>query len=251
MFIKLRNNNTNTRWTTREYQRPGQVFQLDLGETQTIGKVILDSRNSPGDHPAGYSLSTSTNGNNYSVVATGAGSEGITQTNFDDHSVRYLRITQTGTKSNRWWSIHDINVGMASANPVDNGGSKLDRNSWLIVASNNSGDTSNATDGVASSRWATQQTQRDGQWFEIDLSKSESFNKIVLESQGNPFDYPRQYNVLVSEDGSDWATVLSGAGTATDTTISFTRQTARYIRIEQAGSDNSHWWSIHEVNVYR
>ncbi len=244
-------NNTNTRWTTRQNQRPGQVFQLDLGEAQTIGKVILDSRNSPGDHPAGYSLSTSTNGSDYSVAATGAGSEGMTQINFSDRSVRYIRITQTGTKSNRWWSIHDINVGEATANPIDNGGSNLDRSNWVMYASNSNGDTSKATDGAASSRWATRETQRDGQWFEIDLSKSESFNKIVLESQDNPNDYPRQYTVLVSDDGSDWRTVLTGTGSSADTTISFARQTAQYIRIEQSGSDNRHWWSIHEVNVYR
>lgn len=243
--------NTNTRWTTRQYQRPGQVFQLDLGKAQTIGKVILDSRKSPGDAPAGYSLSTSTNGSNYKVAATGAGGNGITQINFTDRSVRYIRITQTGTKNNKWWSIHDINVGKASGSPVDNGGNKLNRNNWVMYASNRSSDTNKATDDAASSRWTTGETQRNGQWFEIDLSKSESFNKIVLESKGNPYDYPRRYNVRVSNNGTNWKTVLTGNGNGTDTTMSFPKQTARYIRIEQTGSDNRRWWSIHDVNVYR
>ena len=242
--------NVNTRWATRTFQRPGQVFQLDLGQSQTIGKVILDSNRSPGDQPAGYSLSTSTNGSDYQVVATGSGNSGITEINFTERSARFVRITQTGTKSRNWWSIHEISVGRGSDDPIDNGGSTLDRGNWSLIASNASSDTNRAIDGSTSSRWTTRQKQRDGQWFEIDLSKSESFNKIVLDSQGSSGDYPRQYTLSVSDNGSNWRTVESGTGSAT-TTMTFSRQTARYIRIEQTGSDSRHWWSIHEVNVYR
>lgn len=243
--------NADTRWTTRQFQRPGQVFQLDLGDVQTIGKVVLDSLDSPGDDPAGYSLSTSTDGNNYEVVATGSGGKGVTQINFTDRAVRFLRITQTGSKSSKWWSIHEIDVGKSSGAPDDNGGDKLDRSNWVMYASSRDGETGNATDGNASSRWATGQTQRNGQWFEIDLSKSESFNKLVLETQGNPYDYPRQYTVSVSNDGSNWETVASGSGDAPITTMTFGKQTARYVRIEQSGNDNRRWWSIHEANLYR
>jgi len=104
-----------TRWTTRQYQRPGQWFQLDLGNLQTIGKVILDSSMSVGDEPAGYTLSTSANGTHYEEVATGAGAtNGVTQIHFANRLARFIRVTQTGSKSNRWWSIHEIEVGESS-----------------------------------------------------------------------------------------------------------------------------------------
>jgi len=100
-----------TRWTTRQYQRPGQWFQLDLGERQMIGKVTLDSSKSEGDEPAGYTLSTSVDGTRYQVAATGVGvKNGLTHINFANRSVRFVRITQTWSKSNRWWSIHEIEV---------------------------------------------------------------------------------------------------------------------------------------------
>lgn len=102
--------NTNTRWTTKQSQRPGQVFQLDLGSHQTIGKVILDSKRNSGDEPDAYSLSISTNGRNYQVVATGSGNNGITEIDFTERLARYVRITQTGSKSRNWWSIHEVIV---------------------------------------------------------------------------------------------------------------------------------------------
>lgn len=102
--------NTNTRWTTKQSQRPGQVFQLDLGSRQTIGKVILDSKRNSGDEPDAYSLSISTNGRNYQVVATGSGNNGITEIDFTERLARYVRITQTGSKSRNWWSIHEVIV---------------------------------------------------------------------------------------------------------------------------------------------
>ena len=248
--------NANTRWTTRTPQRPGQYFQLDLGQTRTIGKVTLDSSRSPNDEPAGYSLSTSTNGSNFQVAATGSGqSNGNTEINFTDRSARYVRITQTGSKNRNWWSIHQISVSEGSDGPNDNdnGGSDgdaLNRNAWTLVASNANSNTHRAIDGSTSSRWSTRQKQQNGQWLEIDLSRSESFSRIVLDSEASPNDYPRQYRLRVSNNGSNWRTVESGTGRAT-TNMTFNTETARYIRIEQSGSDNRFWWSIHEVNIFR
>lgn len=164
-----------------------------------------------------------------------------------------MRITQTGSKNRNWWSILELTVSAGSDEPnepEDNTDSEtLDRSNWTLVASNGNNNVFRAIDGSASSRWTTVQTQRTGQWFEIDLSKSESFNKIVLDSQGSSQDYPRQYTLLVSDNGSNWRTIESSTG-RTITTMNFSRQIARYIRIEQTGSDSRHWWSIHEVNVY-
>ena len=107
--------NQNTRWTTRTAQRPGQWFQLDLGSVQTVGSVTLDSSRSSNDEPAGFILATSTDGNNFSTAATGSGSlDGITEISFSNRSVRYIRITQTGSKNRNWWSIHEMSVSESS-----------------------------------------------------------------------------------------------------------------------------------------
>ena len=100
--------NNGTRWTTETAQRSGMWFQLDLGNSQTVGSVTLDSSQSPNDEPATYTLSTSTDGRSFSNAASGSGSSnGVTTIEFSNRSARYIRITQNGSKTRNWWSIHE------------------------------------------------------------------------------------------------------------------------------------------------
>ena len=245
--------NLNTRWTTRQTQRSGQVFELDLGEIQTVGQVVLDTQNSPNDDPASYNLAVSVDGNSFQVVATGSGTGGTTNISFASQSVRYIRITQTGSKNKYWWSIHELQVG-ASGSSGSTGGNEntpLDRSNWVMYSSNNSRDAHKAVDNNDGSRWTTRQRQRDGQYFEIDLQSTESFSRIVLDSSASASDYPRGYRVRVSNNGNNWNTVASGNGNNAVTMLDFFQQSARYIRIEQTGTSDKYWWSIHEVSIYQ
>ena len=243
-----------TRWTTEEAQRNGQSFTLDLGENTPVNQVFLNSIQSANDGPDAYTVAVSTNGRNFSNVATGANGGALTVIDFATQSVRYVRITQTGSKTRFWWSIHEISVG-DDGDSGGNGGvveaDSLDRSNWTMIASRNSGATFNATDGNSSTRWTTQQDKQPGQYFEIDLQRSESFRAIALDTTANPNDFPSEYDVLVSNDGNNWNSVASGTSNSAVTTISFREQNARYIRIEQNGSSDSFWWSIHDLNVFR
>ena len=243
-----------TRWTTRTPQRPDQAFVLDLGEITSVSSVTLNSQNSDNDDPQSYSLSLSIDGENYEEVAAGSGTGGITTIDFDSQRARFIGIIQTGSKSRNWWSIHELEINSDSNGSGSSvaGGSALDRSNWLMVASTNNRDISNAIDGRDGSRWTTfRQPQTAGQYFEIDLQSTEQFSQIVLDSSGSNMDFPREFTVEVSENGNNWTTAATGAGDGPVTSMSFTEQNARYIRIEQNGSDSFYWWSIHEVNVLR
>jgi hypothetical protein len=64
-------------------------------------------------------------------------------------------------------------------------------------------------------------------------------------------DYPRGYQVYVSNDGVNWGnSIATGAGSSGITTITFATQAARYIRIIQTGSAPGTFWSIDEFNVF-
>ena len=127
----------------------------------------------------------------------------------------------------------------------------LDRTSWSLSTNRNAADTFFAIDDNASTRWTTQQAQRDGQYFEVDFNSTNTFNQVVLDTSGSSNDYPREYELQVSNDGSRWTTVASAEPDASGiTTINFSSRTATHIRIEQLGSDNRYWWSIHEMNVF-
>src|SRR5579883_2178494 len=137
--------------------------------------------------------------------------------------------------------------------PAPGPGGALDRSAWKLSASNNSssaGDAiGNAIDGNLNTRWSSGTGQSNGQWFQIDLGSTQSFNKVVLDATNSPNDFPASYQLFVSNDGSNWGSAVASGNGSTVTTITFSAQTARYVKIVQTGS-SAYWWSIDEVNVY-
>jgi hypothetical protein len=236
-----------TRWSTGASQTNGQWFQVDMGSSQTFKRIILDATGSNDDYPRGYQVQFSNDAVNWTAsAATGSGTSSITVINFSQQNARYIRITQTGSNG-LWWSIHEFNVyGDVQAMP---------RTGWTATTSSSAGGQppSNALDGSLSTRWSTGASQTNGQWFQVDMGSSKTFNRIILDTTGSNGDYPRGYQVQVSNDGVNWgASVSTGSGTSAITTIDFAQQNARYIRVTQTASGQTgNWWSIHEFNVYQ
>ncbi len=124
-----------------------------------------------------------------------------------------------------------------------------DVDNWSLSASTNQ-DLGLALDGDATTRWTTRQTQRSGQFYEINFNSIKLFDRILLDTTGNNSDYPRDYEVQVSNDGINFASIAIGTPSNNPLTlISFPAQSSRYLRIEQNGSANRNWWSIHEVTI--
>jgi arabinoxylan arabinofuranohydrolase len=127
----------------------------------------------------------------------------------------------------------------------------LDRTGWTASASLNTGAAGNALDGKAGTRWDTGAYQTNGQWFMVDMKTSKTFDKITLDTTNSPNDYPRGYQVTVSNDGTNFGSIIaSGPGSSAITTITFTTQTARFVKVTQTGTASSYYWSIHEFNVF-
>ncbi len=125
----------------------------------------------------------------------------------------------------------------------------LSRTGWVATASNAGDLPSNAIDGNMNTRWTTGAGQAVGQGFELDMGAAQKFTRITLDANGSA-DYPAGYQVFASNDGASWGTAIaSGAGTSSRTAISFAEQNARFLKIVLT-ADGSHWWSIHEINVF-
>ncbi|HWD90865.1 MAG TPA: carbohydrate-binding protein [Verrucomicrobiae bacterium] len=128
----------------------------------------------------------------------------------------------------------------------------LGRILWVASSSTaGSDDPGNALDGNLTTRWSTGGSQTPGQWFQVDMGAVNVFSKIILNYINSGNDYPRAYQVTVSDDGVNWSSpVASGAGSSSTTTITFATQAARYIRVTQTGSAAGTFWSIDEFNVF-
>lgn len=221
-----------TRWSSGLPQAPNnQWFQIDMGAVQTFNQIILDAGLSIDDYARGYQVFVSNDGTNWgSPVASGVGSPFTTIT-FALQTARYFRIVQTGTDTH-WWSIHELYAGLI-----------LDRTNWVATAFSSpticcQDDTPpQAIDGLSTTRWSSGVTQApNNQWFQIDMGSAQAFNQIVMDAGSSNEDFARGYQVLVSNDGTNWGNpVASGAGRSA-AVITFTSQTARYFRIMQTST---------------
>src|SRR5260370_21155604 len=110
-------------------------------------------------------------------------------------SMQYVKIVQTGTSAN-WWFMDDCGF-LSSAG--------FDRKAWAITASSTEpgGSVSNLKDGNESTRWSNGAAQANGQWVQVDMGATETFNQVVLDNATDTNDYPRGYTGRASANATN------------------------------------------------
>ena len=232
--------NVYTRWSTLQPQGPGMWFQIDLGQIQAIKRVHLVSDRSPRDYPRGYIVALSTDQTAWTTVAEKQNNDGPLDVAFAPQEARYIRVEQTGNDPIFWWSIHEIEVSTelrltvtSSHNNVTTGADNLRQ----------------AIDDRPQTRWSSRSGQRPGMWIEVNLNETRSVNGLILDSSNSPQDYPRGYVVSTSVDRVEWEEVARRDQNSQALDVNFPAREAHYIRVEQTGSSDRWWWSIHEIIV--
>ena len=189
----------------------------------------------------GYTVGRSTtSGGSYTTIATNL--PGATYTDTGLGECNDLLLCGVRAKFRR----RSTNSSQASAMP-----GSLNRSIWVASSSTSGSDSpANALDGNLATRWSTDTSQVNGQWFQVDMGIANVFNELILNAINSANDYPRGYQVTVSNDGINWSgPVATGVGSPSITTITFATQVARFIRITQTGSASGTFWSIDEFNV--
>jgi hypothetical protein len=232
--------NAYTRWSSRRPQSPGMWFQIDLGETRTVAQVRLDNAASPRDYPRGYILRLSVDGQHWETVDTQPNNQGPLSVSFPPRLARYIRIEQAGSDPFYWWSIHEITVSSEAAMSAT-----ASHNNRMFGADN----VMQALDDRPETRWSTMAVQTPGMWFELDLGQIRTIRGIALDNAGSPNDYPRGYIVKVSLDRARWDEVAARRDNNAPLDVSFSLRQVRYIRMEQTGSSDRWWWSIHRIEL--
>ncbi|MBN2377597.1 MAG: HEAT repeat domain-containing protein [Sedimentisphaerales bacterium] len=107
--------NKATRWATGHGMKPGDWFMLDLGTESRVKGITLDAAGSKDDYPRGYEVYVSFDGGNWGKpVKVGKSNKTLTVIEFDKAVLtRYIKIVQTGSVPNLWWSIHDLEIHFA------------------------------------------------------------------------------------------------------------------------------------------
>lgn len=164
--------NPGTRWSTNRIMMAGDTFTLDLGKTQKVAKVVLDSAASPGDYPRGYRLEGSLDGASWTRLAVDTSDhvdtvvqQGALTISFPQTEARYVRIVQTGDAPGFvYWSIHELRV-------YDPAGNEYSRDGW------------DATATLAVSEPPTTTTEDFGQFYSNKFSDALQIAKYVLSNE--------------------------------------------------------------------
>ena len=100
-----------TRYDTGATQVPGMWFQVELPEPASICGLQLDAGNDLHDYPRGFRVELSDNGHDWgAAVAEGKGKGRFTEITFAPATTRFIRVAQTRSAANYFWSIHEMQI---------------------------------------------------------------------------------------------------------------------------------------------
>ena len=132
-------------------------------------------------------------------------------------------------------------------------------------------DTKRAFDGNRGTRWSTGQYQQSAAlmtkfplYFTVDMKQVVNVSRITLDAgTQDTYDAPGQMDVLLSEDGTNYTTVVaahkpvSPSNGMTDTIMLPQQTPARYIQLKATmtikqvnNALGDRYWAIGEMNVY-
>jgi hypothetical protein len=240
-------NATATYWRTGAAQIAPQWFKIDMGSAQTFTQINIDAATDTNDYPHGYAIyayNTDDGLHDGSPIATGVGTAALVTVTVSSQTARYIKIVQTSAFTAQWWSLHELNVL--------NGATTLSRAAWVASASLSTATAINAIDGMSATRWTTGTGQVAPQWFKIDMGSAQTFTQIRLDDGTRNGEYPQAFAVYAynTDDGlHDGNPIYVGTSAVDVTDISFSAQSARYIKVLITGAAGSDW-SITEATVY-
>jgi hypothetical protein len=245
--------NASYKWQNRQSPpSPNQCIHGVLGGPRTFNRAVHEHAGHVSDHPAAYKLEVSQDGAAWNVVRTGSGTPSVTTIDLlSQVTGRYVRVTETGSTGSNWFTVNELRVFSEGASTTSAGG-ELDATSWQISASASYSPASRAIDRNASYKWQNGRSQASSNdSLQLDLGSAQTFRRLVLDHAGNIYDFPVGYRVDVSDDGSTWTTVQTGAGTHTKTEIVLpARYTRRYVRVTETGTTGSRWFSVNEIRIF-
>lgn len=126
---------------------------------------------------------------------------------------------------------------------------------WTVTASSNAGAANQAIDRVGTTRWNTNGRGLKDAWYQVDFGTGPppTVTNVILDAGGSTNDYARKFTVMFSSDGANWFEVSQFTGTGPLTSVTFSEQTWRFLRIrlDQDMPAPNTYWSIHELQLLR
>jgi hypothetical protein len=275
-----------TRWSG---SGDGASIQYDLGQAYVVALVKIAVYNGNSRRNL-FDLQVSTDGSTWANVLAGAQNSGTTtqEETFDiaDTSARYVRYVGHGSNVGTFNSVTEVSIfATTSATPTPTvrptatpmpGSTPTPTStptpgptptptsiptyvevtppaSAVSASTSDTNVPANAVDNNLSTRWSG---SGDGAWIRFDLGTTRTLGHVKIATfSGNT--RRSRFDLQVSDTGSTWTTVLSGAQTSGTTTLEetfdFPDAAGRYLRYLGHGNDDptkGAWNSLTEVSIF-
>ena len=100
-----------TRWDTGANMQPGMWFMADLKAEKSVLRIVLDTEASPDDYPRSYQVFVGNDSKNLGAAVADGKGEAVTTIKLSKPARgRYVKIVQTGSSDESFWSIHELTL---------------------------------------------------------------------------------------------------------------------------------------------
>lgn len=216
-------------------------YQVDLGATYPVHQVTFFWEGQA--YGKDYDVQVSSDGETWTTVAQRRDQTAGTHTvPFDETSARYVRMQGIHRGSTFGYSFYEMQVfsrtGVPSGAELVCGRDLVNATSVTATASHGNGN--DAVNGNVWARWDSGTTEvppgsgnwvgRDGEWLQVDLGATTQVCGVKPYWEDA---YARDYDVLVSTNGTDWTTAAQVRGvTGSGPHVTrFDAVSARYVKI--------------------
>ena len=110
--------NAATRYSSGTGQYDGLSFTVDMGQTETFNKIVIDSGSGSNDYARNSDVFVSTDGTNWTKVTSVTGTGPAPRGHLPSQTARYIKVVITGNEG-YWWSVAEFNVSNITAEPQD------------------------------------------------------------------------------------------------------------------------------------
>ena len=149
--------------------------------------------------------------------------------------------------------LQDANSDVANAakDAVESLRNLLSASNWKFSSNmnNKASEHQRMIDLDPGTRWTSNahMSRSDIMWLTIDLGYGQDIKTITLDTTGSNGDFPRKYELYVSEKADDFGSPIVAGQGATVTEIACNAR-GRYLKIVQNGKEGP-YWSIHELKI--
>jgi len=142
-----------------------------------------------------------------------------------------------------------IAVSDAAIAAISSSKEKMSQVDWTMTSNFNSAWLSHLIDLNPSTRWTsnTPMNANGPMWIVVDMQIEQKVHSVLLDATGSDNDYPRSYELYVSNNADDFGEAISTGKGSTRTEIA-ADAFGRYVKIVQSGREGD-WWSIHELKI--